>query len=137
MSTASSRPSILRVSLTTGEVQRRTTSNPIKSYSRDQPKTLEDSIQQTVQQRGQIDQLFISKSIEKENKNVSIPKSKINVVTTLTTLSVLSLRNCNLTSLPKNTFKLVNLKYLGLSHNKFRNWPSQISKLVNLETLLL
>ena len=137
MSTASSRPSILRVSLSTGEVHRRTTSDPIKGYSRDQPKTLEDRIQQTVQQRGQIDQLFISKSIEKENKTVSIPKSKINVVTTLTTLSVLSLRNCNLTSLPKNTFKLVNLKYLGLSHNKFRNWPSQISKLVNLETLLL
>ena len=134
---ASSRPSILRVSLTTGEDDKQIKSNPVECSSHGKPKTLEDRIQQTVQERGHIDQLFISKSIEKENKNTPIPKSKINIVTSLTTLSVLSLRNCNLTSLPKNTFKLLNLKYLGLSHNKFRNWPSQISKLVNLETLFL
>jgi hypothetical protein len=126
-SLSSARLSILKVNV-----------NDEASLSNQELETLEDKIKQKIKDRGRIDQLFVTKAVGK-NKNIPVPRAKLNIITTISTLKVLSLRKCNLTSLPKNIVDLKKLKYLSLSHNKFRQWSSlaSISQLINLETLIL
>ena len=134
-----SRPSILRVCLTVKDYNNNQQQYVQKNnmQKEEEEKTLEGKINEKIKEKGKIDQLFIIKAVGNKDKDIPVPRSKINIITTLTTLTVLSLRKCNLTTLPKNITSLVNLKYLNLSGNKFHNWPIFITKLVNLETLLL